>query len=289
MNGLPYYKAYPRDFIEGTVGMSFELKAAYRLVLDLIYMQGGNLVDDARYISGMLGCSVKKWNSLRDQLVSGGKIEVREGFLGNLRADKEIETLGKFQDKQRENRSRPNKINMLESPRCDHTEPDTEPKKETEAVARGESEQINPAALAEKMFEAGGKALNRTTAALENFSEPFAWIEQGADLERDILPTIRDIGGRMIANGRTISGWGYFTKAVAEAKNRRQATAGVFANAEEAPAASVNLGFKLDPSTPRYCQPAPGSELLEIEEPEETPFMRNWKNRVLKGVGDARH
>ncbi|MBC8717497.1 hypothetical protein [Ochrobactrum sp. Marseille-Q0166] len=42
-------KPYPRDFIEGTIGMSFELKAAYRLVLDLIYMQGGNLPDDARY------------------------------------------------------------------------------------------------------------------------------------------------------------------------------------------------------------------------------------------------
>lgn len=42
MNGLPYYKAYPRDFIEGTVGMSFELKGAYRLVLDLIYLRSGN-------------------------------------------------------------------------------------------------------------------------------------------------------------------------------------------------------------------------------------------------------
>jgi len=163
----------------------------------------------------------------------------------------------------------------------------------TTATALGESEQINPAALAEKMFEAGGKALNRTTAALENFSEPLAWIDQGADLERDILPTIRDIGGRMIAKGRTISGWGYFTKAVAEAKSRRQATVNVFANAlaegQNAGLPSASLGFKLDPSTPRYCKPAPGSELLENEEIEETPFMRNWKNRVLKEVGDARH
>ncbi|MFK5283859.1 DUF1376 domain-containing protein, partial [Lacticaseibacillus paracasei] len=56
MNGLPYYKAYPRDFIEGTIGMPFELKGAYRLLLDLIYMQGGRLPDDAKYISGLLGC-----------------------------------------------------------------------------------------------------------------------------------------------------------------------------------------------------------------------------------------
>lgn len=81
MNGLPYYKAYPRDFIEGTIGMDFETKAAYRLVLDLIYMQGGNLPDDARYISGLLGCSVKKWNLLRETLVDAGKIDVRGGTL----------------------------------------------------------------------------------------------------------------------------------------------------------------------------------------------------------------
>ena len=109
MNGLPYYKAYPRDFIEGTIGMSFELKGAYRLVLDLIYMQGGNLPDDARYISGLLGVSVRKWNSFRDDLLSLGKIQVSGEFLTNYRALSELESLAKLQDKQAENRSRPNK------------------------------------------------------------------------------------------------------------------------------------------------------------------------------------
>lgn len=135
MNGLPYYKAYPRDFIEGTIGLDFETKAAYRLVIDLIYMQGGALPDDARYISGLLGCSVKKWNILRDRLISAGKVEVRGEYLGNLRADKELETLGKFQDKQRENRARPNKNKVLESPPSDHTEPDTDTVKKEEAKA----------------------------------------------------------------------------------------------------------------------------------------------------------
>lgn len=128
MNGLPYYKAYPRDFIEGTVGMPFELKGAYRIVLDLIYMQGGRLPDDARYISGLLGCSMKKWNGIRDALVATGKLTVSGEFLTNDRADKEVETLRKLQDKQRENRSRPNKIKEIQSPRCDHTEPESEPK-----------------------------------------------------------------------------------------------------------------------------------------------------------------
>jgi len=90
MKGLPYYKAYPRDFIEGTIGMPFELKSAYRLVLDLIYMQGGRLPDDERYISGMLGCTIKKWRSLRGQLISMGKITVDGDVLTNFRADIEL-------------------------------------------------------------------------------------------------------------------------------------------------------------------------------------------------------
>lgn len=130
MNGLPYYKAYPRDFIEGTVGMSFELKGAYRLVLDLIYMQGGELPDDARYISGLLGCTVRKWNSLREQLIEMGKINVIGRFLTNDRAVIELETLRKLQRTNSENRSRPNKNSDLEERSSNHTEPEPEPYKE---------------------------------------------------------------------------------------------------------------------------------------------------------------
>lgn len=127
MNGLPYYKAYPRDFIEGTIGLPFELKAAYRLLLDVIYMQGGKLPDDPRYISGLLGCSVRAWKKYREQLHALGKIRIENDFISNFRADKELETLAKLQQQQAENRSRPNKNKELDSPRCDHTEPEPEP------------------------------------------------------------------------------------------------------------------------------------------------------------------
>ena len=124
MNGLPYYKAYPRDFIEGTIGMPLELKGAYRIVLDLIYMQGGELPDDSRYISGLLNCSMRKWASLRNQLIELGKLQVSGEFLTNYRAISELETLSKLQDKQRENRSKSNKNKDLQKPWSDHTEPE---------------------------------------------------------------------------------------------------------------------------------------------------------------------
>lgn len=153
MNGLPYYKAYPRDFIEGTVGMPFEVKCAYRVVLDLVYMQGGNLPDDARYISGLLGCSIRKWNSIRDELVKGGKLVVSGEFLTNYRAVSELETLSKLQDKQRENASVPRKNKELGKPRLNHTEPEPDTKKEE--PLRG------PLAVSEKGLEAEVFALGK--------------------------------------------------------------------------------------------------------------------------------
>ena len=89
MNGLPYYKAYPKDFFDGTAGMDFEVKGAYRLILDMIYMHGGRLVDDPRFIAGHIGCSVRKWNGLRSAVLATGKIVLTDGYLGNYRADKD--------------------------------------------------------------------------------------------------------------------------------------------------------------------------------------------------------
>jgi len=127
MNGLPYYKAYPRDFLEGTIGMPFEIKCAYRVVLDLIYMQGGRLPDDARYIAGHLGCSLRKWKAIRAELLERRKLKVSGEFLANYRADKELETLAKLQDKQAENARGARKNKDLEKPWPYHTEPEPEP------------------------------------------------------------------------------------------------------------------------------------------------------------------
>ena len=123
---LPYYKRFPRDFLEATIGFSLELKGAYAIVLDLIYMRGGRLPDDPQYIAGQLGCSVRKWNSLRAELVSIGKLSVENGLISNSRADVLLEETRTFREKQAENRSHPNKNKAEQSPKPDHTEPDTD-------------------------------------------------------------------------------------------------------------------------------------------------------------------
>lgn len=87
---LDWYKRNPAKFIGGTVGMPFELKGAYSILLDLIYDGGGSCQDDPRWIASMLGIemTVRRWNIIRSKLIDLGKLVVREDRLFNPAASR---------------------------------------------------------------------------------------------------------------------------------------------------------------------------------------------------------
>lgn len=85
-NGLQWYQRYPRDFLEGTIDLTFEEKGAYAILLDLIYLRKNKLPDEPRFIAGHLNCSVRKWNVIRQSLIEAGKIASENGFISNARA-----------------------------------------------------------------------------------------------------------------------------------------------------------------------------------------------------------
>lgn len=85
-----WYKRCGADFIHGTMNLTLEEKGAYSLCLDLIYDRGGPIPDDARWLSGVCGVSMRKWNSLRQSLINAGKLTSENGFLTNSRAALEI-------------------------------------------------------------------------------------------------------------------------------------------------------------------------------------------------------
>jgi hypothetical protein len=128
MNGLPYYKAYPRDFIEGTIGMRLELKGAYRILLDLIYLSRGKLPDEPRYIAANLGCSVRAWGNYRRELIEIGKIEVKDQLISNFRATLEVDKLEIISDNMAINARLPRKNKGLTAaeakPGLSHSEPE---------------------------------------------------------------------------------------------------------------------------------------------------------------------
>lgn len=88
---LPWYRRFPDNFIAGTVGLTLEEKGAYSLILDLMYVRGGPVPDEPRYIAGVCNCSVRKWNAIRQRLLDLGKITITDGHLTNHRAEEEIE------------------------------------------------------------------------------------------------------------------------------------------------------------------------------------------------------
>lgn len=83
MTGKQYYRRYPDDVLKASMGLSLEEKGAYSLCLDLIYSNGGPIPDDARWLAGVCGVSLRKWKSLRESLVSGGKLFVVGGRLSD--------------------------------------------------------------------------------------------------------------------------------------------------------------------------------------------------------------
>lgn len=56
--------------------------------------------------------------------------------------------------------------------------------------------------------------------ALQSLSVPLGWLEGGADLDLDVVPTLEAIGKR--CHGQGITSWQYFTRPVAAAVKARK-------------------------------------------------------------------
>lgn len=103
MSGNPWHRRYHSDALAGMLSLTLEERGAYQTVLDLIYDRGGPIVDNERLLAGYMGCSIRKWRSLRESLIAKGKLTSIDGHLSNSRAEKEIENDAKTRRKHAEN------------------------------------------------------------------------------------------------------------------------------------------------------------------------------------------
>lgn len=223
--GYPYYKRFPRDFFEGTIGMSFEVKGAYGLLIDLIFIRDGRLPDDARFIAGHLGLSVRKWNAIRAELIAAGKISVDLGIISNLRADNLTIERRLSPDKKEINRVEANENNNLQEPRAGGraraSEPEPEDSGGGDISAR---EPIDDWPAGSSADHADALCDLAATVNLDRSREGgltltagrlHAWRRDGASWERDVKPVVLTLAAK--ARG-PITSWKYFDRAVAEAK-----------------------------------------------------------------------
>jgi len=70
--------------------MGADTIGAYIVLLDLIYARGGPVVEDARHLGGVLGCSTRLSAAMIQRLVDRGKIVRIDGRLTNPKAEDEI-------------------------------------------------------------------------------------------------------------------------------------------------------------------------------------------------------
>jgi len=82
--------------------------------------------------------------------------------------------------------------------------------------------------LSEQLLAACNGALDNPVncQGLLMMAEPRMWLEQGCDLEKDILPTLRDMGRRY--HGKRVRSWNFFSGAIADAKRAREKGAVTF-------------------------------------------------------------
>lgn len=180
---LAYYKRFPRDFLEGTIGLSFEEKGAYSIILDLIYARDGQLPDDSRFIAGNLNCSLRKWKSIRDSLVAKGKLHVENGIISNFRADNLLETSRRFQDKQAENAATPRKNNDLQKPPQSHSRdyPEPEPERKNPPTPRGGFDVFYAAYPKKVDRRTAQKAFERAIKRINGADDPLGMILAGVE------------------------------------------------------------------------------------------------------------
>ena len=115
---MPWYRRFPKDVVNAGIGLPFDERLTLAILVDLVHMYDGRLPDDPGYIAGLLGCSVRRWKTIREALISRGKIAANGGFISISHVDLELET-SKFREKQAENCRRGNKDKGLGSPEGD--------------------------------------------------------------------------------------------------------------------------------------------------------------------------
>lgn len=250
-----WYKRNPRDFYEGTRKLTLEQRGAYSDIIDLLYMHGGAIPDDAKWMSHALHVSTRKWASIRTALLAAGKIETADGSIVNKRVTFEVEAravqsrtnaesaLNRERTK-REKREKLNENNETAPQKQHHLrkkkeEVEREEEKqrqptEVEAArdsaaaktddcsgdqAKGEPQRIDYAALMVKLAAAAGPIMRLNCAGIHDTSPIVGCLRAGADLGLDVLPTIERLARTKPAG--SVSSWAFFVDAIAKAKAAR--------------------------------------------------------------------
>ena len=237
MSARPYHKRYHSDALAGFMSLTLEERGAYQTLLDLIYDRGGPILDNERLLAGYMGCSVRKWRLLREQLIEKRKIRLNDaGEITNDRAEKEFENDAKTARKLAENGSsggrktaeklkKSNENNETEAaplqPGLSHTRyqiPDSKKDRSEHSNPRADLRADDaPPGPFELQAREVADVIRLTRPTSPNDREQLRqWLRDGLHFEFHVIEAAKQIAARELGRGRSISGFRYLDGAVRE-------------------------------------------------------------------------
>lgn len=194
-----------------------------RMGNSMVEIKRGQVIVGLEHLSKEWGWGVKKVRLFLELLISEGMLEkgTSKGRFANIATICNYETYQTPQDQQGQVEGQVQ--DKLRAGSGQHSTKDTNNTNKYTDTREREVVDFND--LSKSLLEACNGALADPCNAqgLLIMSQPLAWIEQGCDLQKDILPTLRAVSTVAHRNGKRIKSWDYFTNAVVEAKARREA------------------------------------------------------------------
>lgn len=192
-------------------------------------LKRGQVLVGRAHLAQVFGWTEQNVRTFTNQLIKRGMIEISNQSNGHFANVATICNYDKYQSIEQDERPVDQPVSN-QCPTSVQPEPNqtststTISTKDADAVTRETvGTKIDLKALSDQVTAAcnGALASQAIAPGLASMSIPWMWIEQGADLERDILPTLTAIGKKQ--HGKGIRTWDYFTEAVAQAKAKRLA------------------------------------------------------------------
>lgn len=91
-SGVARVDFYFEDWLTGTFEMPAEARGVFITICALIWKTGDRLKDDDRTLARWNAMKVRRWCSVKDELIAAGKIRVENGFIRQERAAAELQS-----------------------------------------------------------------------------------------------------------------------------------------------------------------------------------------------------
>lgn len=246
--GAPWFKCFPRDWRNGTSALTPEQRGIYFDCLCYLYEFERPIPEDDKWVACHFHVSPRLWRSIRAALVAAGKLVKVAGGWTNVRAQVELESRSNQSRAKRElalNRERAKReksknansnkdADTTNRPQDNHyaharqiTDNRIHIDKTSSSVlavaARVPSRAAPPDDFVDRLIEAAQPCLDNPTncMGLLNCGVPQMWLNEGYDLDRDILPVLR--AAAVKHKGKRIRDWTYFSGMIADASTKRTA------------------------------------------------------------------